>query len=174
MAGHSPTPISHWTLGSPDCFRQQPSLATTMANHPYYPLDLELSGYTDNTIGLVTLLLGFSAGASVILGTALFLSRRYHPSISGLDQFLVLWFVLCKFRERAGRDNAAGAASVANQPCMVLTFASRIQLARSTVSSKATSSSTTHTCLQCKTSSASCGRSTQSPIRGTWQPTRWS
>lgn len=65
-----------------------------MANHPYYPLDLELSGYTDNTIGLVTLLLGFSAGASVILGTALLLSRRYRPSISGLDQCLVLWFVL--------------------------------------------------------------------------------
>lgn len=66
------------------------------ATHPYYPLDLELPGYSENTIGLTTLLLGFSTGASLILGTALVFSRRYRTSISGLDQFLVLWFVLCK------------------------------------------------------------------------------
>ncbi|OJD35285.1 ebp domain-containing protein [Diplodia corticola] len=65
-----------------------------MAKHPYYPLDLELRGYTENAAGLTSLFAAFSTGVSVILGTALLLSRRYRPSISPLDGSLVLWFVL--------------------------------------------------------------------------------
>ncbi|GME22968.1 ebp domain-containing protein [Neofusicoccum parvum] len=53
-----------------------------MANHPYYPLDLELSGYTDNTIGLVTLLLGFSAGYFIL----------NHPHMPAMQDFFgQLW-----------------------------------------------------------------------------------
>lgn len=74
--------------------------ALRMPSHPYYPLDLELPGYTDNTLGLTTLLSGFSAGIALILGAARVLSRMYRPSISSADQFLVLWFVLCKYTER--------------------------------------------------------------------------
>ncbi|OMP84739.1 3-beta-hydroxysteroid-Delta(8),Delta(7)-isomerase [Diplodia seriata] len=65
-----------------------------MAPHPYYPLDLKLHGYTENAAGLASLFAGFSTGVSVILGTALFLSRRYRPSINARDGCLVLWFVL--------------------------------------------------------------------------------
>ncbi|KAH7015974.1 putative EBP domain protein [Macrophomina phaseolina] len=65
-----------------------------MVSHPYYPLDLELPGYVENTIDLTTLLLAFSAGVACILGTALIAAHRYRPSISKHDQFLVLWFVL--------------------------------------------------------------------------------
>ncbi|KAF4301584.1 ebp domain-containing protein [Botryosphaeria dothidea] len=69
--------------------------ALRMPSHPYYPLDLELPGYTDNTLALTTLLSGFSAGIALVLGAARVLSRMYRPSISSADQFLVLWFVLC-------------------------------------------------------------------------------
>ncbi|KAF2141287.1 uncharacterized protein K452DRAFT_251086 [Aplosporella prunicola CBS 121167] len=65
--------------------------------HPFYPPDLELVGYVENTLGVGSLLLGFATLTSVILGLALLFSRRWRPSISGIDQFLVLWFVLSGF-----------------------------------------------------------------------------
>ncbi|KAB2572832.1 EBP domain-containing protein [Lasiodiplodia theobromae] len=65
-----------------------------MARHPYYPQDLQLHHYTENTVDLATLFAGFATGVSIILGAALLLAQRRRPSISALDRFLVLWFVL--------------------------------------------------------------------------------
>lgn len=68
-----------------------------MARHPYYPQDLQLHHYAENTVDLASLFAGFATGVSIILGAALLLAQRRRPSISALDRFLVLWFVLCEY-----------------------------------------------------------------------------
>ena len=49
-----------------------------------------------NDWDVVTLILAFAAGWALIAAVTLMIVRRVNPSLKGVDQALVLWFVLCK------------------------------------------------------------------------------
>jgi hypothetical protein len=66
------------------------------APHPFYPPEIKLIGYTENSLGLASLFAGFTTGALAILGSTIVIVRKWKPSLCWRDQMLVLWFVLCK------------------------------------------------------------------------------
>jgi hypothetical protein len=86
-----------------------PSLSDTVAHvasaakgqavkavHPYYPLEAEILNWAANEYSVPVLLTLFSAGCAAIFLITLFIVKRVRPNMSGGDQAIVLWFVLCK------------------------------------------------------------------------------
>jgi 3-deoxy-D-manno-octulosonic-acid transferase len=70
---------------------------TMTSKHPYYPLDLKLSGdYVENDWSVSFLITAFGALWMVLLGATLVAVRRVNHRLSAVDQGLVLWFVLSK------------------------------------------------------------------------------
>lgn len=72
----------------------------TAGLHPYFPPGTRLSGdeFRVNDWDALTLILAFGVGWAVIAGVTLGVVRKANPSLKGVDQALVLWFVLCKLR----------------------------------------------------------------------------
>ncbi|PQE31668.1 ebp domain-containing protein [Rutstroemia sp. NJR-2017a WRK4] len=70
------------------------TVATT-SQHPYYPLDVKLSGeYVENDWSVSYLITAFGALWTLLLGVTLVAVRRVNHRLSAKDQGLVLWFVL--------------------------------------------------------------------------------
>jgi hypothetical protein len=67
--------------------------------HPYYPPGLRLSGdkFTPNDWDVLTLVSAFIGGWALIAAMTLVIVRRVNPLLRGIDQALVLWFVLCVY-----------------------------------------------------------------------------
>lgn len=69
-----------------------------MAQHPYYPPDILLSGTSyhrdANSPSAAILMLTFVTAIATLLLATLFLSRRTRPHLGAPDQALVLWFVM--------------------------------------------------------------------------------
>jgi hypothetical protein len=119
------------------------TVATT-SKHPYYPLDVKLSGeYVENDWSVSSLITAFGALWTLLLGVTLVAVRRVNCRLSATDQALVLWFVLSKF------------------PPLEWLWSNLTawQRDRSISSSKDTSSTTMPGWQACRTSSVSCGRS---------------
>jgi hypothetical protein len=119
------------------------TVATT-SQHPYYPLDVKLSGeYVENDWSVSYLITAFGALWTLLLGVTLVAVRRVNHRLSAKDQGLVLWFVLSKFSalEWLWSDLTAW------------------QRGRSISSLKDTSSTTMPGWQACKTSSVSYGKS---------------
>jgi len=66
--------------------------------HPYYPVNILLSGgtFVANEWGVLTLVGAFGVGCAAILGSTLAVVKKVNPRLKRSDQLLVLWFVLCK------------------------------------------------------------------------------
>lgn len=64
-------------------------------DHPYYPIDAEIPGYSANESSLVTILGTAAAGSAVLLGTMLAGISFARPSLSKADRTALLWFMLC-------------------------------------------------------------------------------
>ncbi|PQE15422.1 ebp domain-containing protein [Rutstroemia sp. NJR-2017a BVV2] len=65
------------------------------SKHPYYPLDVKLSGeYVENDWSVSFLITAFGALWTLVLGVTLVAVRRVNRRLSAADQGLVLWFVL--------------------------------------------------------------------------------
>lgn len=71
------------------------------ASHPYYPLDLTLSGnvYLPNTLPVSALIQSFGGVVAALLLLTLFIARKVRPDLNLTDQALVLWFVMSKQTE---------------------------------------------------------------------------
>jgi cholestenol delta-isomerase len=65
--------------------------------HPYYPLDVEITGYLANEWGVLKLLLTFAAGCAAIFYATHVVVKRIQPTISNSELFTVMWFVLSMF-----------------------------------------------------------------------------
>lgn len=68
------------------------------ASHPYYPLDLSLSGnaYLRNSLPVLALVQSFGGVVAALLLSTLLIARRARPDLGLTDQALVLWFVMSK------------------------------------------------------------------------------
>jgi cholestenol delta-isomerase len=66
--------------------------------HPYFPEGVTLSGneFVPNNLNAGELILRFGAVWATILAVACAMARKINPRLSGTDQVLVLWFVLCE------------------------------------------------------------------------------
>ncbi|KAM3085187.1 hypothetical protein ACMFMG_003616 [Clarireedia jacksonii] len=65
------------------------------SKHPFYPLDVKLSGgYVENDWSVSSLIVAFGALWTLVLGVTLVAVRRINHGLSAIDQGLVLWFVL--------------------------------------------------------------------------------
>lgn len=71
------------------------SAAAVIANHPYYPLEMEIASYLANEWTVPTLLSIFF-GACVVLsvGTHTYVARSY-PHLPGAEKAAIWWLVLC-------------------------------------------------------------------------------
>lgn len=65
--------------------------------HPYYPIGVEIAGYSANESSVFTLVIYFSLGLAVILGLVLASATYLRPSMSKADKLAILWFALCKY-----------------------------------------------------------------------------
>ena len=66
--------------------------------HPYYPLEVEITGYLANDMSVPAILGIFFAGCGVIFSITYALVKRIHPRISGNDMITIMWFVLSKYQ----------------------------------------------------------------------------
>lgn len=64
--------------------------------HPYYPLEVEITGYLANEWSVPALLGAFAGGCSVIFGLTYLIIKRVQPRMPAHEVFTVMWFVLSK------------------------------------------------------------------------------
>ena len=69
---------------------------TTIALHPFYPLEAEIADYIANDKGALELVAGFLGGWAAILYATWWSASRHLPHLGKLDRTVLLWFVLCK------------------------------------------------------------------------------
>ncbi|KAL1302725.1 hypothetical protein AAFC00_003079 [Neodothiora populina] len=62
--------------------------------HPYYPLEVEITGYLANEWSVPALLGAFSTGCAVIFGMTYIIIRRVQPRMPVHEVLTVMWFVL--------------------------------------------------------------------------------
>jgi cholestenol delta-isomerase len=69
-----------------------------VSQHPYYPIGVALSGgtFVPNEWSVLSLVYTFAAGLTALLLVTFLVAKRARPYLSGVDQALVLWFVLSK------------------------------------------------------------------------------
>lgn len=70
---------------------------STVTNHPYYPLELEIVSYLANEWSVPTLLGVFAGVCATILFATLAIVNKVHPNLRGSDKAAIWWFVLCEF-----------------------------------------------------------------------------
>ncbi|KAK3290417.1 Emopamil-binding protein [Chaetomium fimeti] len=68
---------------------------TSMANHPYYPLDLELPGFVPSPTAVPILLAFFAAGVAFVFSATVILARTVQPGLSKGKLYTAMWFMLC-------------------------------------------------------------------------------
>lgn len=67
--------------------------------HPYYPLEVEITGYLANEYSVPLLLGIFFAGCAVLFSTTYVVVKRVHPNIPKTELWAVMWFVLSTFNK---------------------------------------------------------------------------
>ncbi|KAK4099149.1 Emopamil-binding protein [Parathielavia hyrcaniae] len=67
----------------------------TMADHPYFPPDLDLPGYTPNQIGVPILLASFAGAVGFACSVTSVVARTVRPGISKGQLLTAMWFVVC-------------------------------------------------------------------------------
>lgn len=65
--------------------------------HPYYPTEVEITGYLVNEYGVPMLLATFACGCTVIFAGTYLGVTRIRREIPTSELLTVLWFVLCGF-----------------------------------------------------------------------------
>lgn len=75
-----------------------PTNASKIAHppHPYYPLEVEITGYLANEWSVPALLGAFASGCAVIFGLTYLIIKRVQPRMPIHEVFTVMWFVLSK------------------------------------------------------------------------------
>ncbi|KAL1963652.1 hypothetical protein VTN77DRAFT_7973 [Rasamsonia byssochlamydoides] len=63
-------------------------------SHPYYPIGVEIAGYSPNESSVFTIIISFSLGLAAILGAVLVSATYLRPSMSKADKLAILWFAL--------------------------------------------------------------------------------
>lgn len=64
--------------------------------HPYYPLEVEITGYLANEWPVLTLLSIFFAGCTILFSATYVVVKKIHPRLSKGELFTIMWFVLSK------------------------------------------------------------------------------
>lgn len=64
--------------------------------HPYYPLEVEITGYLANEWSVPALLGAFASGCAVIFGMTYLIIKRVQPRMPAHEVLTVMWFVLSK------------------------------------------------------------------------------
>lgn len=72
-------------------------------NHPYYPVDAQIPGYSPNGTSLLTLLASGAAASAALLGVTLVGISLTRPNLRKADRVAILWFVLC-MKDLASHD----------------------------------------------------------------------
>ncbi len=82
---------------------------TSITNHPYYPLEVEIASYLANEWSVPVLLGTFAGVCSAVLLTTLLIVNKVHPNLKGSEKAAIWWFVLCEsvelMPERPHTDN---------------------------------------------------------------------
>lgn len=71
--------------------------ASKIALHPYYPLEVEITGYMANEWSVPLLLGVFFGGCAVLFSATYVVVKKLHPSMPKSELFTVMWFVLSTF-----------------------------------------------------------------------------
>lgn len=71
-----------------------PSLTTVYAPHPYYPLEIEITGYLANQYGVPTLITLFAIGCAGIFTLTHIVVTHIRPGLPTSELLTILWFVL--------------------------------------------------------------------------------
>lgn len=64
--------------------------------HPYYPLEVEITGYLANEWPVLTLLTMFFGGCAILFSATYVVVKRVHPGLRTPELFTIMWFVLSK------------------------------------------------------------------------------
>jgi hypothetical protein len=64
--------------------------------HPYYPVDIEISGYVANEWPFWTLLVVLCSACAFVLALARGVTRYLRPDLPSSEVLTVLWFILCE------------------------------------------------------------------------------
>lgn len=62
--------------------------------HPYYPLEVEITGYLANEWSVPVLLGIFFAGCAILFSSTYIVIKRVHPTMPRGEMWAVMWFVL--------------------------------------------------------------------------------
>jgi len=65
--------------------------------HPYYPLEVEITGYLANEWPVLTLLSLFFGGCAVLFYATYLVVKKIQPGLRTSELFTIMWFVLSKF-----------------------------------------------------------------------------
>ena len=70
---------------------------TSITDHPYYPLEVEIVSYLANEWSVPVLLGTFAGVCSAVFLTTLLIVNKVHPNLKGTEKAAIWWFVLCRF-----------------------------------------------------------------------------
>jgi cholestenol delta-isomerase len=70
--------------------------SSSITNHPYYPLEVEIASYLANEWSVPVLLGAFAGVCSAVLLATLLTVNKVHPNLKGSEKAAIWWFVLCE------------------------------------------------------------------------------
>jgi cholestenol Delta-isomerase len=70
--------------------------SSSTANHPYYPLEVEIASYLANEWSVPVLLGTFAGVCATVLLATLLTVNKVHPNLRGSEKAAIWWFVLCE------------------------------------------------------------------------------
>ncbi|KAB2577700.1 3-beta-hydroxysteroid-Delta(8),Delta(7)-isomerase [Lasiodiplodia theobromae] len=62
-------------------------------SHPYYPLEVDITGYLANAYTVPQLLASFAAGCAVVFLVTYLVAKKIRPTLRGSELLQILWFV---------------------------------------------------------------------------------
>jgi cholestenol Delta-isomerase len=69
---------------------------TSIAAHPYYPLEVEIASYLANEWSVPVLIGAFAGACVTVLLLTLLVVNRVHPNLRVSEKAKIWWFILCK------------------------------------------------------------------------------
>lgn len=69
-------------------------MASTIVNHPYYPLDASIPSYAANEWSVPALLSVFFSACALLFSTTYFVAKRINSSLTKGELTAIMWFVL--------------------------------------------------------------------------------
>lgn len=69
--------------------------ATMSTSHPYYPLGVDIVGYSPNETSVLEILISAGGGCTALLALTFAAVSYVQPSLRLADRIAILWFVLC-------------------------------------------------------------------------------